>query len=255
MRIISVLVFFIIALTSAVYAADNAEKPSPDTMDKVTVQIKQALSKLVNPASLVSLQLAKSPVPGLYEVILGGHVLYVTEDGNYLISGGDIMDLQQDGKNLTEERRNSIRLDTLSKVNPDQMIRFKPEGKTKHVLTAFTDVDCFYCAKLHKEVTDLNKAGIEVRYLAFPRSGINSETYKTMVSVWCADNPQQAMTDAKAGKEIAAKTCSNPIASQYELGRQMGVSGTPALIMPNGELMPGYAPADKLVQYLDDLDK
>lgn len=229
--------------------------PIVSSEETVPDSVKQALGKLLNPSSLESAEIAKSPVPDLYEVVINGHILYLTEDGNYLINGGEIIDVNQDGKNLTEERRNGIRLATLKKVNPDETVRFKPKGETKHVLTAFTDVDCFYCAKLHLEVEKLNEAGIEMRYLAFPRAGMRSETYKTMQSVWCADDQQQAMTDAKAGKDIAEKTCSNPIAKQYELGREMGVSGTPALVMPNGELLPGYAPAEKLIQYLDNLDE
>ncbi len=223
--------------------------------DSVPAHLKQALGKLLNPSSLESVEIAKSPVSGLYEAVVNGHIFYVTEDGRYLINGGEIVDINQGGKNLTEERRNGIRLDTLKKVSLDETVRFQPKGESKHVLTVFTDVDCFYCAKLHQEVDKLNAAGIEMRYLAFPRAGVRSETYKTMQSVWCADDQQKAMTDAKAGKEIAEKACSNPIAKQYELGRQMGVSGTPALVMPNGELLPGYAPAEKLIQYLDNLGK
>jgi len=246
MRTMTALFLMLSLMLTAQIASSEEKKPA---------QIKQALGKLLNPSALESLELAKSPVPGLYEAVINGHILYVTEDGNYLISGGEIVDINQDGKNLTEERRNGIRLNALQKINSDETVSFKPKGETKHVLTAFTDVDCFYCAKLHQEVDKLNEAGIEMRYLAFPRAGMRSETYQTMVSVWCADDQQKAMTDAKAGKDIANKTCSNPIAKQYDLGRQMGVSGTPALVMPNGELLPGYAPAEKLVQYLDNLDK
>ncbi|MDM8546096.1 DsbC family protein [Candidatus Venteria ishoeyi] len=214
--------------------------------------IQEALKQLLGPqANIDKIVIQKAPVAGLYEAVLDNYIFYATEDGRYIIRGGDILDLKQEGRNLTEERRNGLRLNVLNQVSDKEMIIFKPEGKTKHTLTAFTDVDCFYCAKLHKEVPALNKAGVEVRYLAFPRSGPRSKTYNTMVSVWCAEDPLTAMTDAKAGKSIAEKTCANPVTKEYDIGRQMGVSGTPALLMPNGELLPGYAPADKLVQYLE----
>ncbi len=241
--------FIILSFTLTAHTAGGSETAP------VPAHIKQALGKMLNPTAMENAKISQSAAPGLYEAVVNGHVFYITEKGGYLISGGDMISINEEGRNLTEERRNGLRLDSLKEVSVDETVRFKPKGDTKHVLTAFTDVDCFYCAKLHKEVNKLNEAGVELRYMAFPRAGVGSETYKTMESVWCAEDQQKAMTDAKAGKDIPAKSCSNPIAKQYNLGRQLGVTGTPALVMPNGELFPGYAPAEKLVKYLDDLPK
>ena len=120
--------------------------------------------------------------------------------------------------------------------------------KPEHTVTIFTDVDCGYCRKLHREMASYNDLGIRVRYLMFPRAGVNSESFNTAVSVWCADDQQTAMTRAKLGKSIEAKTCANPIAEQYSLGQQLGVRGTPSIILDNGEMVPGYVPAARLVQ-------
>jgi thiol:disulfide interchange protein DsbC len=212
--------------------------------------IQNALKAMVG--STDKLQINPSPIPGLYEVVLDTYVFYVTADGRYILRDADILDLKEDGKNLTELRRNKIRLAELNQLKKESMIVFAPK-ETKHVLTVFTDVDCFYCAKLHQEVSKLNELGIEVRYLAFPRSGVNSPTYKKMVSVWCAKDPRQALTDAKSGKEVPEAKCDNPVQADYEFGKRLGISGTPALILPNGELLPGYAPAAKLAQYLDNM--
>jgi thiol:disulfide interchange protein DsbC len=113
------------------------------------------------------------------------------------------------------------------------------------------DVTCFYCQKLHREVDQLNAKGVEVRYLAFPRSGIESEGAEKLATAWCADDQQTALTELKAGVELPVNRCEgNPIAAQYELGKEMGVSGTPAIVTSSGELIPGYRPAAALVALL-----
>src|SRR5690606_13363610 len=128
---------------------------------------------------------------------------------------------------------------------------FKPKGKPKAVVSVFTDVDCGYCRKLHKEVPQLNAMGIEVRYLAYPRAGIGSESYQKLVTIWCAKDRQTAMTRFKNGEHVATSTCKdNPISDQYTLGDKMGVNGTPALVKVDGELIPGYMPADDLAKTL-----
>ena len=129
------------------------------------------------------------------------------------------------------------------------MIVFAPE-ETKYTVTVFTDVDCLYCAKLHREMAALNDYGIKVRYLAFPRAGIHSETYNKMVSVWCADDTQKAMTQAKLNRRVEPKQCKNPVKDHYNMGQLVGVNGTPTMIFDNGELYPGYIPPETLLQAL-----
>lgn len=251
-------VLLISFLSSAVVAAESAPITNPPTQAKEPVKeiskeppkdAKSALKELIGEEAAHDIQIQPSPLKGLQEVVLEGNVFYMSEDGRYLIRGADILDLKEKGKNITEERRKDIRLTTLKDLKENDLIIFKPK-ETKYVVNVFTDVDCFYCAKLHKEIAKYNEQGIEIRYIAFPRGGVSSPTYKTMVSVWCADDKHQAMTDAKAGKQIPPKECTNPVSKQFELGRKLGISGTPALLMLNGELLPGYMPAEKLVQFL-----
>jgi thiol:disulfide interchange protein DsbC len=228
------------------YAADDA-----DNSEKV----RAALSELIGAQVAKDASIEPAPIAGLYEAIIAGYVFYVSEDGKFIIRDGDILDLTQDAKNITEERRNGLRLDALKQVDIKDSINFKPEGESKYVVYVFTDVDCPYCSKLHKEVPEMNKVGIEIRYLAFPRAGMGSPTYKTMQSVWCAKDQQAAMTKAKNRESIDPLECDNPIEEEYKLGVQLGVTGTPAMILPDGKLLPGYAPADRLLQYLTQLDK
>ncbi|MEY3220455.1 MAG: hypothetical protein RIT27_1812 [Pseudomonadota bacterium] len=253
-------VLWVSLLSSAVFAAEppaisnppvQNNEPVKETPKETSPDMKSALKNLIGEEAAGEVQIQPSPLKGLQEAVLEGNIFYLSEDGRYLIRGGDILDLKEKGKNLTEERRNGIRVSAMKELKEDEMIIFKPK-ETKYVVNVFTDVDCFYCAKLHKEMSKYNDQGIEIRYIAFPRGGLSSPTYKTMVSVWCAEDKQQTLTDAKSGKTVPQKDCPNPVAKQFEFGRKLGVSGTPALLLPTGELLPGYVPAEKLVQFLAD---
>ncbi|NNC55525.1 MAG: DsbC family protein, partial [Pseudomonadales bacterium] len=115
----------------------------------------------------------------------------------------------------------------------------------------FTDVDCYYCQKLHREVGQLNDLGVEVRYLAYPRAGVNSPVHKKLASAWCAKDPRDALTKLKAGEDIPENECAkNPIASQFHLGNRLGVSGTPAIFSESGKQLGGYVPADGIAERL-----
>lgn len=189
---------------------------------------------------------------GLYQVnLVNGDQLYSVENGAYLLTG----DLYQvDGPNLvnlTEESRNADRLAALEALDPSGVLVFgPPKDQVKAVIHVFTDIDCGYCRKLHDEIDQYTELGIEIRYLAFPRAGVGSASYDTYVSAYCNAEPLQALTDAKAGRAVPAATCDNPIASQFQLGQQMGVNGTPSMVMDNGQMIPGYVPAPQLAAQL-----
>lgn len=189
-----------------------------------------------------------SPIDGLYEVVLGPHVAYLSEDGQYLIQGA-VIDLKN-GADLTEPRRSEIRKQAVDAVGEENMVVFRPDGEVEHTVSVFTDIDCGYCRKLHREMADYLDAGIRVRYLFFPRTGIDTASYDKAVSVWCADNRNEAMTQAKLGNDVDSRSCENPVKAHYDLGNQIGVRGTPAIVLEDGELLPGYLPAERLSEAL-----
>ena len=191
-----------------------------------------------------------SPAPGIVEVqVINGPLLYATEDGGYFFLNGDLHQVSVSGAvNLTEERRSLARKEQLAAVSLEDMVVFSPKGETRDYVSVFTDVTCFYCQKLHREVDQLNAKGVEVRYLAFPRGGINSDGAKKLATAWCADDQQTTLTELKAGMDLPVNDCADsPIAAQYQLGQEMGVSGTPAIITSSGMMIPGYRPADDLI--------
>ncbi|MBN1378591.1 MAG: DsbC family protein [Gammaproteobacteria bacterium] len=182
-----------------------------------------------------------SAIPGLFSVKLDGQLVYVSKDARYLLQGS-IFDVQS-GKNLTT-------LAILDSIADKDTIVFSPKNP-KHTLTIFTDTSCGYCRKLHQEVPKLNANGIKVRYLLYPRAGPNSQVGATLQSIWCAANPQQAMTTAKAGGSVPPKQCDNPIYKHIELAHQFGLRGTPMIITDSGQVIPGYQSAEQLIAGFD----
>jgi len=210
-------------------------------------KIKARLEKVLSPGYEIG-SIKKTPIKGLFEVVVGVDVIYVSGDGKYIVDG-HLIDLAN-RKDLTEPRRSEIRKQAVDKVGEDRMVIFAPD-KYEHTITVFTDIDCGYCRKLHREIADYGAAGIRVRYLFFPRVGIDSDTFKKSVSVWCADDRRQAMTDAKAGKSLETKNCENPIKDHWELGKRLEISGTPAILLENGDMVAGYVPAKRLATMLN----
>lgn len=186
---------------------------------------------------------------GLYEAVVNGEIVYFSKDGLYLFQG-DVIDLAS-RQNITANKRVGLKKKMLASLNEDDMIVFEPE-RTEHTLTVFTDIDCGYCRKLHQQMSEYNELGIKIRYMAFPRSGPDSDSFNKAVNVWCADDRQQAMTDSKLGTNVAAKSCDNPVGEHFEAGRRLGVTGTPALFLESGQMLPGYIPPKRLKQMLDE---
>lgn len=193
-----------------------------------------------------------TPIEGLYRLTLeSGDVIFSDPEGHYMLTG----DLYENGEhglvNLSEQAANEQRRDALAKLDKQDSVVFRPAGEIKGTLTVFSDITCPYCHELHKEVPKLNQQGIAVRYLAFPRAGDRSPAAAELAQIWCSRNPQQAMTAAFDGKmpDNSGKQCASIVSRDYELGRQLGVQGTPAIIYPDGSLVPGYLPVAQLISH------
>jgi len=193
-----------------------------------------------------------SVLPGMYEAVYGPQIIYVSKDGRYMFEG-DLYDIQK-RVNLTESKREVGRAKVVNDIDPQSMIVFAP-AKPKYTITAFTDIDCGYCRKLHNQIAEYNKLGIAVRYAAYPRSGVDTPSYEKAVSVWCAADRQKAMTIAKSGETPEKKQCDNPIKKHMEAAKEVGVSGTPTLVLENGRVIPGYVEPARLLQILDQAGK
>jgi len=197
-----------------------------------------------------------SAAPGLYELQSGSLFGYITQDGRYLIEG-DLIDLHT-GQSLTENTRKADRLAKLAALGEDKMIVFAPKGGAadNRKVTVFTDVDCGYCRKLHREMDQYLAKGIEIRYAFYPRSGPDTDSFRKAEAVWCSADRKEALTLAKqTGQAEGPVDCDNPVREEWELGAQLGLRGTPMMILPNGEVVNGYVPAGPLADRLAALDQ
>lgn len=212
--------------------------------------VRQTLARLL--PGHVPDTVAATPVPGLYRVRYGMQVFYISGDGRYLLRG-DLIDLRSH-TNLTQAAERSARMRTLAALPADTLLTYRPEGKVEHVIYVFSDIDCPYCRRLHAEVPELNGRGVEVRYLFFPRSGLGTPSARKAESVWCAKNRDRAYDRAMAGEAVAPASCANPVARDFNLGVEMGVQGTPTIVLSDGRVLPGYVPASALLQAIRQAD-
>lgn len=210
-------------------------------------------AKLENilPADAVIESIEPSVFDGIYKVYYGDlQPIYVSQDGNFFIYG-DMYQINSNRIiNITNEETKSRRVDLLSSIPSNELIIFKSKNEIS-AITVFTDVDCGYCRKLHSQISEYNKVGITVKYAAFPRSGIGTQTFTRMVGAWCADDPKKVITDLKNDKKLNLDFCDDQqIAKHYVIGQKLGISGTPAIITPDGELIPGYVSPEELLSRL-----
>jgi len=211
--------------------------------------VEARISGLVPDMSQVAI--SETPMPGFLQVRVGGDIVYMSEDGRYLVQGRMIdMDTQVD---LTDQAMSGIRKEQLANLERSEFVTFG-NGDSEYEVLVFTDPDCGYCRRLHEQIDAYVESGIRVNYLAFPRAGIGSPTHEKMVSIWCADDPQGAMDIAKSGGTPEPASCENPVAEQYELGKSVGVTGTPSILTFNGDIIPGYVPPQQLRERLESLN-
>ncbi len=226
-------------LGAALASADPAPKPDP------RLAIAQRLAVSVE-------EVRPSALPGIFEVANGAEVLYVSTDGRYALSG-DLFETAT-GHNLSEKRRNEARSVALRGVSDSDAIIFAPEHP-RYTVVVFTDVDCAYCRKLHAEIAEYLKLGIEVKYLSFPRTGPGTDSWHKAEAVWCAEDRRGALTRAKLGTDPGKAACAwTPVARSYELGKELGIRGTPGIFTLGGEYLPGYYSPERLAKRLKELD-
>jgi thiol:disulfide interchange protein DsbC len=236
-------------------AAAQAAPAKPDaaaaaSSDPVDAKVRAALKQL-NPQVDVD-YVGKAPLPGFREVIVSGQLVYVSEDGKYLLQGSlvDIakrQDLMQGSQALAGYRQN-----LLKSIKASDKIVFAP-ANPKYTVNVFTDIECGYCRKLHSQIADYNKQGIAVEYLAWPRMGLGSQDHKDMISVWCASDRKKALTEAKESGSVTARDCTNPVTMEFNVGQRLGVNGTPAIFAPDGSQIGGYLPPAEMRAALDKL--
>jgi thiol:disulfide interchange protein DsbC len=189
-----------------------------------------------------------TPVAGVFEVRRGADIVYMSGDGQYVFIG-DLYNVPNHS-NLTEAHRRVLREKLIDSIPESRMVIFSPPDP-KYTVTVFTDVDCAYCRELHRQIADYNRLGVRVRYIFYPRTGPNTESWHKAEQVWCSADRKSALTRAKLGQALDAKPCDDtPVAQEYALGRAIGLEGTPGIVASNGAMIGGYLPPQALVEQL-----
>ncbi len=238
----------------------NETSEFEETNDSMLEQDLGGVMRTLQGLGVRPLSIEEVPIKGLRVVETDDNqVIYISDDGKYVFGPeSEILEVHEEqGRliNLTEEKRKTIRSEMLMTLSSDETIDFAPEEEDSIGIEyyVFTDYTCGYCALLHKEIDQYTDAGITVRYLAYPRAGVESDSYHNLVSAWCADDPKAALTLLKNGKNIKTKDCVNPVVEHLKLGKKMGVTGTPAGILSDGTFIRGYMEAERIIEYIRSL--
>ena len=232
--------------------ATTAAASADESLAAAKSRLEAGLSAMVGSAITID-RVSPTESDDLIEVaIVDGPILYATRNGDFLLLNGDLLKITSSSvSNLSEERRIKDRLSLIGDLDRNDMIVFSPLEPPKAHITVFTDITCGFCRKLHLEMDDFNRRGIEVRYLAFPRGGMASEGAKQLATAWCARNREATLTSLKAGVEMPLNDCEgNPVAEHYALGNRLGVRGTPAIVTSDGQMIPGYRSASDIASLL-----
>lgn len=215
--------------------------------DAAPAAIRERIAEIAPQAEIGAIE--PTSLEGIWSVVVGMEVVFMTGDGRYLFHG-ELVDLQAQ-RSLSEEKRQAIRLQALEELGEPNMLIYEPAGETRYEITVATDIDCPYCRRMHRQISEYNDLGIRVRYLLMPRAGVNSDSYDKAVSVWCADDSHAALTRAKQGERIDRRTCDNPVDEHMALTRKLGVRATPTLITGTGRMISGYRPPEVLARLLE----
>lgn len=242
----------------AVVPRSTAARPEPLSATAPTEEVKETVYNRLRRArpGLYFTDLKASPVAGVYQIKINGQVAFVSANGGHLISG-EMYEVRDDGMiNLQELERQEAevafepqRARMIRAVKNEDMVIYSPGDEPGGHVWVFTDIDCGFCRKLHSQMSDYLAKGIEIRYLAFPRAGVDSRSAQKLATTWCAEDPRKAMTDFKSGRDLPLQTCeNNPVADHYQLGQQLGVRGTPAIVLESGRLIPGAVSPEYLAR-------
>jgi len=229
--------------------ATGASLPEPAVVAGTPEARARDVIRQLNPSIRID-SIGAAPVKGFREAIVDGQVFYISDDGKYLFQGA-LYDTAS-RENLAKDSMNKLRRKLLASVPVKDRIVFAPPD-AKYTISVFTDVECGYCRKFHSQIAEYNKQGIAVQYLAFPRMGLGSEDFRKMVAVWCSSDRRKALTEAKLDRPPAPANCANPVTMEYDIGRRVGLTGTPMILAPDGSELGGYVEPAKLRAALDQL--
>lgn len=203
------------------------------------------LQKQLEAVGATNVKIVDSNLPNFKMAMSDQGVVYISQDGRFVIYG-KVFELK-DGKAV--DMTNQVLLSQLNALSNEMIVY--PAKNQKHVVTVFMDISCHYCQVLHQKIKEYNDLGITIRYLAFPRGGMNTQTAKQMEAIWTAKDKAFALDEAEKGNPPQAVKTPNIVKKHYELGIKFGVNGTPNIVTEQGELIAGFVEPAELLKMLE----
>jgi thiol:disulfide interchange protein DsbC len=228
----------------------NSQEMSNISQDLTLSTIQSKLNKLNSNWHINAIE--KSPLENFYRVnISGGKILYYSDTTDYFFEGSLYKNTENQIANITELNTKAMRKTLISEIDVESAIIYQPKGEIKAVVYAFIDVDCGACRELHKQTEEMTELGIEVRYLAYPRAGLSSETYRKMTTAWCTNDRKKSIDDLMINIRAPVNLCKeSPVSRHFNMGQSMGLRGTPGIVLMDGTLLHGFRTANKLAKEL-----
>ncbi|WP_151723563.1 DsbC family protein [Acinetobacter ursingii] len=189
-----------------------------------------------------------TPLKDIYEVYMGGQIVYTNDDANYFFIGNLIDNKNQ--KNLTEDSLQKLEKIDVSTLPLDQAIKHV-KGNGQRVLYLFSDPDCPYCQRLEKQMASIDN--VTIYLFLYPLKGLHPNAENMATKIWCAKDQYAAWENYLLNKKQPTKaaSCQTPIQKNLELGKRLKISGTPTMFLKNGNRITGAMEADELNQLLD----
>lgn len=235
------------SIDEVIYQDEQEKTQFPAPVQQETLPDLSLIKRLIGDRDTIE-AVVSTPIDDLFQVTAGAQVYYLSRDGRYMLQG-DLLDLKQ-YKNLTETQRDQARLAVINRLNLSDLIIYPAVGQTRYTVTVFSDVDCPYCQMLFEQIDDFLKLGIELRFAAFPRTGIDSRSYYKAVSVWCAPDRKTTLLRAGRGLKHEKYSCESPVKESYDIGVKAGITGTPSFVFSDGFLISGFVSPENLMTML-----
>jgi len=214
-----------------------------------TDRIKDTLQKALGSRAEVR-TVTKTPVPGLFEVNIGGQVVYTDASGRYVLNG-ELVDTKT-GTNLTEERMAELNRIKWADLPLERAIKWT-KGNGSRQMAVFSDPNCGYCKRIEQTFQQMDN--ITVYTFLFPVLSPDSEVKAKQV--WCSADRTKAWRDWMLNKVALTGngSCKTPVEENLALGHSLNINGTPAVFFTDGTRIPGAADAATLERKLASLKK
>lgn len=210
-----------------------------------------SLRKLIETAypKMTVENVSKTNFANLYEVYMGGQIIYTDEKFTFLIAEGRMVD-PKTKRDMTSDRLADLSKIDFSTLPLDQAVKVvKGNGSKK--IAVFSDPDCPFCKRLEQnELSAINDVTIYTFLL--PLEQLHPDAANKAKAIWCSADKAKAWNDWVFNGQLPKKTnhCETPLEKNASLAKKLGVSSTPTLFFVDGKRLLGAYPAAEIEKAL-----